>query len=69
MISDKDGDTWCEHCADQSLTYVPSEHEYYQNDDVTYCEVCGEAILKENANTDDDGNYYCDDCYAGLDEE
>lgn len=67
-VCDAHEDYYCEGCANESLTYVESEYEYYPNDEVRACENCGEYFVKDDMKMID-GLYYCEDCAEEIEEE
>lgn len=51
--------------------YVDSEYEYYHEDDVCKCPVCGEWLVKDKACYSDvtEDDYCCEDCRDKAEEE
>lgn len=52
----------CEYCHNNSYVFVDSLGYSVPTSEATYCEVCQEHFITEDAETDDNGNLICPNC-------
>ena len=62
-IKANDGTIFCsEDCASHEYTYLDSEEDWVNSNDVFVCSDCYENLLEEDVEFGNDGEYYCSEC-------